>query len=317
MKILFTNAGRRTYMITFALAANSTHNPITVYVADPAEDVPTKHLSPDTIAISTPRVDEGGAVFAKSVLQIAKENNINLVIPLSDLELLPLAEHKKYFEANGIKLLVSNKDVIINTMNKRNADIFCNHHNIPTPKSFYSQKDFNGIQPCVIKPIVGSGSNRLRFVDESSGNIEFDRDIDMIQERIFGDEFGIDILNDFNGDFITATVKRKILMRAGETDRSLIVQMPELVTLAKKVSEAFRHIGNLDVDVIVDAMDNPYCIDFNARFGGGYPTTHLSGMNYLGALIDMARGKPFIFPETPRDVTVVKGVSVHVIEKQQ
>ena len=38
------------------------------------------------------------------------------------------------------------------------------------------------------------------------------------QEKITGTEFGLDILNDFKGNFVSYCLKKKIEMRAGETD---------------------------------------------------------------------------------------------------
>mgnify|MGYP001383156387 CR=1 FL=1 len=58
------------------------------------------------------------------------------------------------------------------------------------------------------------------------------------------------------------------------------------IDLAKRISNSFRHIGNLDCDAIKDNRGNLYWIDFNPRFGGGYPFTHLSGYNFLKAIID-------------------------------
>ena len=58
----------------------------------------------------------------------------------------------------------------------------------------------------------------------------------------------------------------------------------EILSQAKKISKAFHHIGNLDVDFIEEKNGNIYFIDFNPRFGRLSPFTHLSGCNYLKIL---------------------------------
>jgi carbamoyl-phosphate synthase large subunit len=40
----------------------------------------------------------------------------------------------------------------------------------------------------------------------------------LIQEKLSGTEHGLDIINDLNGNYQNTIVKRKLAMRAGETD---------------------------------------------------------------------------------------------------
>ena len=103
-------------------------------------------------------------------------------------------------------------------------------------------------------------------------------------------------------------------MRAGETDKSRIINSAPLGELARSISATFRHAGNLDVDVMEDRAGNLFCIDFNPRFGGGYPTTHLAGLNYLKAILDMADGRQVSEFAPPKPLTLMKGISLHTFE---
>jgi len=314
MNILFTSAGRRTYMVEFALAMTNKGKPVNVFVGDYLRDVPAKHVSQLAESIYIPRVDGGDEAFVDSVFKNSIEKNIDLVIPLTDFELRPLARHKDRFLRAGIFLVVSDPDVIDNTMNKKNAYIHCRAHGIPTPESAFSADDYDGRFPAIVKPIEGSASQDLRYIQEPSDLAVFRDGVDMVQTLIEGDEYGIDILNDFDGNFVKATIKKKLLMRTGETDRAEIANFPMLENLAERIGEVFAHNGNLDVDVIVDKNDNPYFLDFNARFGGGYPATHVAGMKYLAALVDLAQGRKPKLPSRPDPITVVKGISIHVAD---
>jgi carbamoyl-phosphate synthase large subunit len=43
----------------------------------------------------------------------------------------------------------------------------------------------------------------------------------LIQERLLGEEYGINVINDLNGSYVCTFIKRKIKMRAGLTDRAV------------------------------------------------------------------------------------------------
>lgn len=298
-------------MIDFAVAMENPDMPVNIFVGDYLTEAPAKHVYPTTKSIYLPRVDDGADAFANAVLAKAIEHEIDLVIPLSDFELRPLSRYKTKFQEAGIFIVVSDSDVVEKTMNKKNAHYHCIKNDIPTPKSVFRIADFNGDYPCVVKPIEGSGSKGLRFIQDASELSVFRVGLDLIQPLIEGDEFGIDILNDFAGDFVKATTKRKLLMRAGETDRAEVIINPMLGSLAEKIGRSFRHNGNLDVDVIVDKDGQAFCLDFNARFGGGYPATHVSGMNYLACLFDYVRGRESNLPNSPELLTVMKGISIY------
>lgn len=80
-------------------------------------------------------------------------------------------------------------------------------------------------------------------------------------------------------------------MRDGETEIAEVVYDKTLISLSKKISSVLRHIGNLDIDLITDKKNNNFLIDFNPRFGGGYPFTHNCGFNYIKSIIKLYNKK--------------------------
>ena len=104
-------------------------------------------------------------------------------------------------------------------------------------------------------------------------------------------ELHFDILNDFDGKYLTSCIKRKISMRQGETDAAETLFDKKFFKKFKFISKNIKHHGNLDCDAIVDKNGKVFFIDFNPRFGGGYPFTHLSGINFLEILINLIQNK--------------------------
>jgi len=127
-------------------------------------------------------------------------------------------------------------------------------------------------------------------------NLRFEstQDVDscvLIQQKIIAEEYGLDILNDLNGNYVITVAKRKLAMRAGETDIAQIVGNAVFLDVSKTISQSLRHIGNLDVDCFITANGEIYVLEMNCRFGGQYPFSHLSGVDFPALIIKWCNGE--------------------------
>ena len=111
----------------------------------------------------------------------------------------------------------------------------------------------------------------------------------LYQEKIEGNEYGMDVLNDLKGNYVGTFVRRKLSMRAGETDKAVSVIDSRFEEIGRVIGTRLGHIGNLDCDVL-ERDGNLYVLEMNARFGGGYPFSHESGINTVGAYIHWLEG---------------------------
>ena len=103
-----------------------------------------------------------------------------------------------------------------------------------------------------------------------------------------GQEYGADIINDLNGKTQNVIVRKKIAMRSGETDIAELVDEPSIKIVLEKLGKVTKHIANMDCDVfLVDGV--PYILEMNARFGGGYPFSHMGGCNLPKAIIEWVK----------------------------
>jgi carbamoyl-phosphate synthase large subunit len=311
MKVLFTNVGRRTYMVEFVIALIGESYPIELHVSDCTLISAAMHVSSKVKVHLLPPVLEDSEYYLHNLLALCKKEQFEIIFPLSDLDTLLLSKYRQEFERIGCKVIVSDQITIERCNDKRLTHEICSTTGIPTPKTWFSSLDYDGTFPVIQKHIFGSGSSGLKVVERSSDLKNFISHQDMLQQLIIGDEFGLDILNDLNGNLVAVCAKRKLSMRSGETDKAEIIKDPELLDLGNKISKIFRHIGNLDCDVLRNEQGELFCIDFNPRFGGGYPATHLAGFNYLKAILDMVQMRPYSLPNHPKAVTVMKGISLY------
>ncbi len=310
MRILFTNVGRRTYLVEYALKINIKKYQLKIYLTDTNLETAAFQVSKKTKNFITPYVNEEPKKYLNTIYNICLKNKIDLLIPLIDYDIPILAKNIKKFNLIKTTLLVSDFNVVDNCFNKKKNYFFCLKNNITTPKTYFTKTGVNKF-PVIQKKIFGSGSldnYEIKFKKELS---IFNSSKFILQDKIIGQEYGMDILNDFNGNYIHSFVRKKISIRNGETDKAVSVNSRIFTNLAKSLSSKFQHIGVMDIDFIVTKNNKIYFLDFNARFGGGYPITHLSGFNYLKAIILLKLNKKVLFKKHFTKNYFSKGINVY------
>lgn len=312
MNILFTCAGRRTYLLKYFKENLSTGDKIV------ATDM---QLSAPALQVADVRI-QVPAVYSPDYLDITlcicKEQKIDALFSLNDLELPILAKNKTRFEAIGVKMVVSNPMVIDIAFDKYKTAQWVESLGLTAPKSYVRLDDCKRALaigeiafPLFMKPRWGSGSIGLESVSDMDeleilynllmkkikktilATASVGDEYIIIQEKLTGNEFGLDIMNDLEGRNVGVSVKQKLAMRAGETDKAIIVDLPQVSEIGRKIGDALGHIGNLDVDIMQRA-DGAYCVlELNPRFGGGFPFSYEAGVNFPKVLIQMIRGEEF------------------------
>tara|TARA_B100000902_G_scaffold70450_1_gene76180 strand:+ start:372 stop:1250 length:879 start_codon:yes stop_codon:yes gene_type:complete len=277
-----------------------------IFISDSENVVPTFYMKGIKKYI-TPKVEKNKKDYIKKLISIVKKVKIKKIIPLSDYDLLPLSENKFLFDRLNCDVIISRPEIIKSCMNKKKMYFFCKENRINTPESFFS-KNVKVKLPLVKKKLYGSGSLGLNFIKEKKEINKIDFKKFFLQKKIDGTEYGIDIFNDPLKSLSRICIKKKLLMRSGETDRCILVKDKKINIFAKKILSVTNHYGNMDCDIIKDKRGKIYLIDLNPRFGGGYPSTHISGMNFLKYIL--TNGKFFI-PKNYKKLIVSKGISIH------
>src|SRR5699024_1233714 len=112
----------------------------------------------------------------------------------------------------------------------------------------------------------------------------------MIQEFINGTEIGTDVYIDIlSKEVISIFAKEKLLMRAGETDKSKSIKNEKLFNIIQEFVNLAGFIGIIDLDIF--EVDGEYYIsEVNPRFGGGYPPAYEVGVNIPKQIINNLAG---------------------------
>jgi len=310
MNILFTCAGRRTYLLKYFKENMSAEDK--VVATDMQLSAPA--LQAADVKIQVPAVYD--PKYIDITLNICKEQKIDALLCLNDLELPILSENKSRFEALGVKVIVSDPEVIDIAFDKYKTAQWVESLGLNAPKTYVTLAsakealDKGDIAfPLFMKPRWGSGSIGLETIDDMEeldiyyhllmkkikktilATASVGDEYIMIQEKLTGKEFGLDVMNDLQGNNVAVSVKQKLAMRAGETDKAITVDLPEVREMGATIGRNLKHIGNLDVDIMQRA-NGDYCVlELNPRFGGGYPFSYEAGVNMPKAIIQWVKGE--------------------------
>jgi nucleoside-diphosphate-sugar epimerase len=148
-------------------------------------------------------------VYAKYVFDLCLEHKIDVLIPGHDFELTLFSRDIELFNNAGVKVIVSEPNLIEISRNKQKWHDFFVKHNInivPTlsVKEFIERPD-TSILPAIVKPAAGSASQGITIINTLS-DLNGLKDEDIIQPYLFpleSDENYISIVSAVkNGQFL-------------------------------------------------------------------------------------------------------------------
>lgn len=310
MNFLFTCAGRRTYLLKYFKENMLPEDK--VVATDMQLTAPALQVADVKLQVPAVYAED----YIEKTLAICKEQKINALISLNDLELPILAENKAKFEALGVTVIVSDPEVIDIAFDKYKTAQWVESIGLNAPKTYVTLASAKEALakgeiafPLFMKPRWGSGSIGLETIDDMEeldiyyhllmkkikktilATASVGDEYIMIQEKLTGNEFGLDVMNDLEGNNVAVSVKQKLAMRAGETDKAITVDLPEVREMGATIGRNLKHIGNLDVDIMQRA-NGDYCVlELNPRFGGGYPFSYEAGANMPLAILKWLRGE--------------------------
>ena len=142
--------------------------------------------------------------------------------------------------------------------------------------------------PLFMKPRCGSGSvgiQKINDLNQLKNACSLSSDY-MIQEFMPGQEVGVDVYVDLISNEVCGVfAKKKLKMRAGETDKSVSFKDQKLFDIIVKFAKSYGLRGANDIDVF-ERNGEYYISEVNPRFGGGYLHAYECGVNFPKFLIN-------------------------------
>lgn len=296
MNILVCSVGRRVQLINyFKEELNKIGGKVVAVGCDPT--FPALYYA--DIYKVVPRIDH--PEYISCIKEICHKYKIKGILPLIDSELRLLSRYKKELQMEGIQVIVSDKKVIETCNDKYLTSKFLIENNIA------SVPTYNDIEvvlqdlatgklqfPIIVKPADSNGGiglhkvtnlNNLRELWEQNNGL-------IAQPFIDGVEYCVECYIDtLTNEPINLFSKRKLNMRAGETDKAIAVKDSKLYEITFQLIDALKPSGPIDIDFF--KTDNGYILsEINPRFGGGYPYAYQLGENFIESIINNLKGVP-------------------------
>ena len=284
MNILILSVGTRNKVVQYF--KNAVCNDGLVIATDCSNIAPAVYDADKFYKV--PRMTEDG--YIDVILDICKKEKINGVLSLIDPELSLLAENSEKFAEIGVTVIGSSYRLCEMTLNKWQMFNWLKDNDYNCAKSYIDkQKFFDDVEkglakyPVFVKPVCGSASIAISKVyDKETIELLFKHNDNlMIQEFLDGQEIGADCYIDMlSGETVSIFTKKKLVMRAGETDKAVSFKDDKLFELIEKFVEECGFRGQIDIDIF-DVNGEYYISEVNPRFGGGYPHAYECGCDHM------------------------------------
>jgi len=288
VNILITSAGRRVSLVSYfqkeakeLLGASAK-----VFTTDLYPEMSSACLTSDK-GFKVGRFTDPD--YMDVLLELCLKNDVKLIIPTIDTELLLLAQHRDKFLVHGIHSIVSDEAFITCCRDKRNMNAFFEEKGFKIPGAIdIDEPKF----PIFIKPYNGSSSKDIFLIKEQSMLADYMKDKDRFMHLVYLSpkdykEYTIDLYYDKFSKLKCIVPRVRIAVRGGETNKGITQKHTEIVSFVKE------HVGSIEgargclTLQIFHGIENGeiYGIEINPRFGGGYPLSYLAGANYPNWLI--------------------------------
>ena len=293
MNFLILAAGTRNKIVK---KKKKTLDGIGTVVATDANNLGPAIYDADKYYIVPPITEPG---YIDKILDICKIEQIRGVLSLIDPELSLLAANEEKFKAIGVTIIGSSYDLCEMALDKMQMYEWLKNHGYNCARSWMDKEEFYRAvdagevsYPIFVKPYRGSASISISKVyDKETVDLLFAHEDDlMIQEFLDGQEIGADVYIDLiSGEVVSIFTKKKIKMRAGETDKAVSFKDQKLFRLIEKFVNEAGYRGQIDIDIF-EIGGQYYISEVNPRFGGGYPHAYESGVNHMKLILNNLNG---------------------------
>jgi carbamoyl-phosphate synthase large subunit len=281
--VLFTCAGQRVDIVSaFGAAGAKT-------VATDANALAPALYRADVHTL-VPRIED--ADYVPTLRSLVDEHNVDLIVPLTDLDQVLLARSRREL---GALVLLPDAEIVERLGDKYLAHVLFEERGIASPPTWLpTGVPDDASFPLLVKARHGFGSRHIyRAADRAQLGffLGYTPVESIVQACLAGEEFSIDVFCDLDGRCLNAIPRTMIESKGGESIKGMSIKDEALIELACDVAERLDLVGPANIQCFRESDGTHFLTDINTRFGGGFPLPLAAGGRYPELALALARGE--------------------------
>ena len=293
LTILFSSAGRRVELIQcFRRAAKELSVSCRVVAVDMEPGWSPACQTADA-SFAVPRCSD--ASFMPAIQKICRNENVRLIVPTIDTELMVFSENSASFAKKNIRVVVPPPTFVTMARDKMETARFLKTCGVATPQTWLADDPASPppttAYPLIAKPRHGSASIGVQSLANNAERLRFlaslgapDKKNYVLQTLCTGRELTVNAFYR-QGKLVCAVPHYRKFVRAGEVCFAETVACPAAQTAAAAIAQGFAGLAGV---ICFQGFENAGAFqvtEINARLGGGYPLADAAGGRFARWLI--------------------------------
>jgi carbamoyl-phosphate synthase large subunit len=282
--------------------------------------------------------------FIFEVLEICKEEEIDVVLPLVTNELFIFAKAKKIFAQNNIAVSVSDYEPLLIANDKYKLMDFCRKNNIPAP-NFHLVNTWEEFEKAItmlnfpenkicFKPPISNGMRGFRILHSDKNAIKNSRlnalinekpnDVSityehfkkiveesdyfpelLVMEYLPGEEISVDVMVS-KGVMDSAVPRSRDKIKMGISFAGKTIKDNEIIEYSRRIVEELKLDGNIGLQFKRDSKGVPKIIESNPRIQGTIVLCVAAGNNMINNAVRNALGEELFKYETVWNTRMIR-----------
>jgi len=253
---------------------------------------------------------------SKELLNITKEKECSVVIPMEDEYATWLSLNKEAIEAHSnIKCAIMDYATFSIASDKSKLMEFCQEHNIPHPRTMPIKDNYNELStrigfPSLVKPGISAGSRGIKLVH----NIEELREATRETIAQYGDcslqefipsnhYYNAMLYRTADGTYSNHTITkitRYYPIKGGSSSFCTSIENEAILEICKKTLDKLGWIGFADFDILEKGDGDYRIIEINPRIPASVHAAYISGVHFGEIIVkDLTEGRLPQYTYTP------------------
>jgi carbamoyl-phosphate synthase large subunit len=231
--------------------------------------------------------------YLPTLERILELEQIKLLVPTRDEDVLFLSHHKPRLEGSGVRVHAPAPFVAEACFDKWRFYELLSEWGLPTIRTSQDLKNFDQF-PALIKPKTGKGGQGIRIV---ANRAELPQDPSkeyIIQELVKGEEYTVDYFADLEARPISVVPRLRYRVEGGESKVGITKDRPSIVQLCKELGRRMGLTGHNTIQCFLLSQGEIKFIEINPRFGGGAPLGVAAGCNSPEFLLRECMGESLV-----------------------